>query len=49
MRAIWEQQTPMGRMGTPHELKRVVTFLASEAASFITGSEIIVDGGYTAW
>ncbi|KAG0167093.1 hypothetical protein DFQ28_006681 [Apophysomyces sp. BC1034] len=49
MRQIWESETPMGRMGKPHELKGVVTFLASDAASFVTGSEIIVDGGYTAW
>ncbi|KAI8365922.1 KR domain protein [Radiomyces spectabilis] len=49
MRDIWEANTPMGRMGVPHELKGVVTFLASDAASFVTGSEILVDGGYTAW
>lgn len=49
MRKFWETQTPMGRMGTPHELKGAVTFLASDSASFVTGSEIRVDGGYTAW
>jgi sorbose reductase len=49
LRKIWENETPMGRMGTPHELKGVVVFLASDAASYVTGSEIIVDGGYTAW
>lgn len=49
LRKTWEQETPMGRLGTPHELKGVVVFLASDAASFVTGSEIIVDGGYTAW
>jgi sorbose reductase len=48
-RKFWESQTPMGRMGTPHELKGVVVFLASDAASFVTGSEILVDGGYTSW
>lgn len=46
---LWEQGTPLGRLGKPHELKGVVVFLASDAASFVTGSEIIVDGGYTAW
>lgn len=49
LRKFWESQTPMGRMGTPHELKGVVTFLASDAASYVTGTEIRVDGGYTAW
>ncbi|CDS05715.1 hypothetical protein LRAMOSA08243 [Lichtheimia ramosa] len=49
MRHIWETETPTGRLGTPHELKGVVVFLASDAASFVTGSEILVDGGYTAW
>lgn len=49
LRKIWETETPMGRLGTPHELKGVVAFLASDNASFVTGSEIIVDGGYTCW
>lgn len=49
LRKFWETETPMGRLGTPHELKGVVTFLASDSASYVTGSEIIVDGGYTAW
>jgi sorbose reductase len=48
-RKFWESQTPMGRMANPHELKGVVAFLASDAASFVTGTDIIVDGGYTAW
>ncbi|KAI8146210.1 hypothetical protein BJV82DRAFT_600913 [Fennellomyces sp. T-0311] len=49
MRKIWETETPAGRLGTPHELKGAVVFLASDAASFVTGSELVVDGGYTAW
>lgn len=49
MRKFWEQETPMGRMGTPHELKGVVVFLASDSASYVSGTEMIVDGGYTAW
>ncbi|KAI8646051.1 putative short-chain dehydrogenase [Parasitella parasitica] len=49
LRKLWETETPMGRLGTPHELKGVVVFLASDNASFVTGSEIIVDGGYTCW
>jgi 2-deoxy-D-gluconate 3-dehydrogenase len=37
---------PMGRMGEPDEVARVVLFLCSQAASYITGETIVVDGGY---
>jgi NAD(P)-dependent dehydrogenase (short-subunit alcohol dehydrogenase family) len=40
-------QVPMGRMGTGWDVAHAVLFLASEEAGFITGTEIIVDGGYT--
>jgi NAD(P)-dependent dehydrogenase (short-subunit alcohol dehydrogenase family) len=40
--------TPMGRLGTPPEVAAVVSFLAGDDASFITGSELHVDGGYMA-
>ena len=42
-----EKQTPMGRIGTPNEVANTVVFLASDAASFITGENVRVDGGYT--
>ncbi len=38
---------PMKRMGKPHEIGRVVAFLASDDASYMTGSEIFADGGMT--
>ncbi|KAI9496373.1 hypothetical protein BDB00DRAFT_881989 [Zychaea mexicana] len=45
----WKSEAPLGRVGTPHELKGTVVFLASEASAFCTGTEILVDGGATVW
>ncbi len=41
-------QTPMGRMGTPQEVAQGCLFLASDESSFMTGSELVIDGGYLA-
>jgi len=45
----WIDGTPMGRLGTAEEVASVVLFLASDAASLMTGSIVLADGGYTCW
>ena len=46
---VWREMTPMQRFGQPHEVASAVLFLASDAASLMTGSIVVVDGGYTIW
>ena len=47
LKACWIEQTPMARLGEAHEVASAVQFLASDAASLITGTILGVDGGYT--
>jgi cyclopentanol dehydrogenase len=48
LRAGLEAMTPLGRYGQPQEIAAGVLYLASDESSFVTGSELVIDGGYTA-
>ena len=43
----YEKKVPLKRLGNPEEVANVITFIASNAASYVTGSNILVDGGWT--
>ncbi|KAI6145536.1 hypothetical protein BKA82DRAFT_995686 [Pisolithus tinctorius] len=45
----WSSLNPLGRMGRPDELRGVITWLASDASTFCTGSDIVVSGGHHSW
>jgi NAD(P)-dependent dehydrogenase (short-subunit alcohol dehydrogenase family) len=46
--AGWISRIPLGRMGEPEDLHGLVVYLASEASGYLTGQDIVIDGGYTA-
>jgi len=45
----WKPLIPMGKFAEPKDIVGAVVFLASEAASYVTGHDLVVDGGYTVW
>jgi len=47
--SVWTNGIPMHRSGRPEELTPLAVFLASDASSYMTGSTILIDGGYTSW
>jgi len=46
--AFFESIHPIGRLGYPLDVAQAVLYLASNASGFVTGSELVIDGGYTA-
>jgi len=46
MSKVWADSTPMGRFGEPEEMATCALFLASDAASYVTGATLVADGGY---
>ena len=48
VRAARVDRTPLGRLGVPEDIAAGILYLASDESSFVTGSELVIDGGFTA-
>lgn len=46
---LWFDETPMGRPAEVTEIADLVRFLASDQSTYMTGSNVLIDGGYTSW
>ncbi len=49
LKNTFESQIPMGRLGEPDEIGPLAVYLAADASSYMTGSVLVIDGGYTLW
>ncbi len=45
----WTELTPVGRLGEVDDLKGAIVFLASDSSDFMTGHDLVIDGGYSVW
>jgi NAD(P)-dependent dehydrogenase (short-subunit alcohol dehydrogenase family) len=46
---IWKKDIPMGRLGSTSDVVGAVEFLLNDSSSFVTGHDLLIDGGYTIW
>ena len=46
VRAAWDAKVPLGRMAEPYQIKPLALYLASDASSYMTGSQVVIDGGF---
>lgn len=49
LKTLWESENMMGRISLPQEYRGAALFMLTDASSFMTGSHLVIDGGYTAW